>query len=114
MKALDYRQVPAESPEGMEGVSLRWVMGRNVAAPNFAMRVIDVAPGARTEHHQHAWEHEVFVLEGRGQVTYEGGQVGIGPGMCVYVEPNEIHQFANIGDTVLRFICVVPLSPGEP
>ena len=113
MKAFDYHNVPGDTPEGMEGVTLRWVMGENVGAPNFVTRVIDVDPGAGTEHHQHPWEHEVFVLEGRGRVTHEGGETDIGPGMCVYVEPNEIHHFTNVGDSVLRFICIIPLPPKD-
>ena len=112
MKTYHYTEVPAEPAEGLPGVSLRWVIGKNVGAPNFVMRVIDVQPGASTEHHKHPWEHEVFVLEGEGHVRRIGGEATIGPGSCVYVEPNEIHQFTNSGGSVLRIICVIPRLPG--
>ncbi|HHX64666.1 MAG TPA: cupin domain-containing protein [Chloroflexi bacterium] len=114
MKAFHYTSVPAQGMEGLESVSIRWAVGRNVGAPNFALRVIDVQPGAATEHHGHAWEHEVFVLEGQGAVVHSDGvtETAIGPGSCVYIPPDEGHQFANRGDTVLRFICVVPYPPG--
>ena len=108
MKAYHYTDVPAEPAEGLPGVSLRWVIGKNVGAPNFVMRVIDVAPGKATEHHAHAWEHEVFVLEGQGRVRHAAGEVTIGPGSCVYVAPDEVHQFINVGNSVLRFICIIP------
>lgn len=110
MKHLTYSDAPAQSMPGVEGVSIRWVIADNVNAPNFAMRVIEVQPGAATEHHAHAWEHEVFVVEGKGMVRSEQGDEQIGPGSCVYIEPNEKHQFVNVGRTVLRIICVIPSS----
>jgi quercetin dioxygenase-like cupin family protein len=113
MKSYHYTEVPAELMGGLPGVSLRWVIGKNVGAPNFLMRIIDVQPDASTEHHKHPWEHEVFVLEGEGRVRHAEGEATIGPGSCVYVAPNEVHQFTNKGSSVLRFICVIPRPP-EP
>lgn len=108
MKAYHYTEVPAEAVEGCPGVSIRWAIGENVGALHFILRVIDLQPGASTEHHQHPWEHEVFVLEGEGRVRHAGGELSIGPGSCVYVEPDERHQFTNSGSSVLRIICVIP------
>jgi quercetin dioxygenase-like cupin family protein len=108
MKVFHYTDVPAQPAEGLPGVTLRWAIAQNVGAPNFAMRVIDVQPGAATEHHTHAWEHEVFVLEGQGSVRGVQGETNIGPGSCIYVAPDEVHQFINTGAGVLRFICVIP------
>lgn len=108
MKAFPYTDVPSQAVEGCPGVTIRWVIGQNVAAPNFCMRVIAVQPGASTEYHEHPWEHEVFVLEGEGIVRDANGETPIGPGSCVYVKPGEIHCFTNNGSTTLRFICVIP------
>jgi len=36
------------------------------------------------------------------------GETPAGPGSCVFVAPNELHQFRNAGDTLLRIICIVP------
>lgn len=106
--AFSYTDVPAETMPGATGVAVRWVLSNNVQAPHFSMRVIEVQPGAATERHTHAWEHGVFVLEGAGLVRHQAGESGIGPGTCVYVAPNELHQFANAGASVLRVICVIP------
>jgi quercetin dioxygenase-like cupin family protein len=112
MKAFHYTEVPAQDVEGCPGVTIRWAIGRNVSAPNFALRVIQLEPGSATEYHTHAWEHEVFVLEGTGLVRDAEGEVAIGPGTCVFVKPDEIHNFQNTGDTVMQFICVVPWPKG--
>ena len=111
MKAYHYTKVPEESVEGLPGISMRWVIGENVGAPNFAMRVFTLEPGAATWYHGHDWEHQVYVLEGEGSVRHAGGEVPIGAGSCVYVAPNEMHQFTNRGQSALRFICVIPNSP---
>lgn len=111
MKAYHYTEVPAEPVEGSPGASIRWAIGKNVAAPNFVSRIIDLRPGAMSEYHQHAWEHEVFVLEGTGDVRDAQGRTRVEPGTCVYVEPDEIHQFINTGDATLRFLCIIPYPP---
>lgn len=111
MKAYHYQTVRAEQEEGLPGVSVRWAIGKNVGAPNFVARVIDVESGRATPFHTHDWEHEVFVLEGEGNVRDAQRETPIGPGSCIYVEPNEIHQFINTGDAVLRFICIIPCPP---
>lgn len=109
MRAFHYTEVEPTAMPGIEGVTLRWALGDNVGAPHFALRVIDVQPGAATEHHAHDWKHEVYVLAGRGAVTGpDGRETAISTGTCVYVAPNEMHRFANTGAEVLRFICVIP------
>lgn len=113
MQAFPYTSVPAQPAEGLPGVTLRWVLGQNVGAPNFAMRVIELQPGAATEHHSHPWEHEVFVLAGEGLVEGANGEAALQVGTCVYMPANELHQFRNTGAGVLRFICVIPNPPAN-
>jgi quercetin dioxygenase-like cupin family protein len=109
MKVESFTDTPAEVYSGVEGVSIRWVIGKKDDAPNFAMRVIDVEPGCHTPYHTHDWEHEVFVLAGEGIVRgANDSEARIAEGMIAYVAPNEEHGFYNTGDGVLRFICVIP------
>jgi len=108
MIVRDFLQVEPATSYDTPGVRTRWVIGKPEGAPNFAMRVIEVEPGAATPHHEHQWEHEVFVLEGEGIVKGPGGEYPLRPGTAVYVPPMERHQFANTGTSVLRFICVIP------
>ncbi len=100
---------------GAEKVSIRVLMGAAVGAPNFVMRQFEVAPGGATPYHTHDWEHEVFVLSGRGKVRRKDGESELGPGSFVYVAPNEEHAFACAGDSPLSFLCVVPAGkyPGQ-
>lgn len=111
MRIQNYRQV--EGTEAAPGVVIRIVAGPNDGAPTFAMRVFEIQPGSATPNHYHAWEHEVFVLSGRGAVIGTDTEKPLGEGDAVMVPPDEPHSFANTGDDVFRVICVVPLVDGR-
>lgn len=113
MKVFHYETIPAEPAEGLPGVAIRWAIGRNVSAPNFVTRIIEVQPGCATAYHQHPWEHEVVVLDGSARLRDAQGEQVAGPGACVYVAPDEWHQFANAGEGVLRIVCVIPYPPAS-
>ncbi len=87
MKAFSYLDVPAEPAGGLPGARIRWAIGKNVGAPHFVARIIELDPGAFTDYHTHPWEHEVVVLEGTGAVRDAHGRAALTPGTCVYVEP---------------------------
>jgi len=108
MKIKHWADVAAQPAEGLEGVTVRWVIGEGDGAPHFAMRVFEVQPGHSTPYHNHWWEHEVFVLQGRGTVVSANGETEISAGSVILVEKDEMHQFRNLGDEVLRFICLIP------
>lgn len=96
--------------EGASGCHVRWLVGEQEGAPNFAMRQFEVEPGGYTPKHFHPYEHEVFVLEGEGEV-YEGDQPHpLKAGDVVLVSPDEVHQFRNTGDQKLKFLCLIPHS----
>lgn len=107
MNVRNIREIEAKDA-GMAGVRIRVAIGREEGAPNFAMRYFDVAPGRSTADHSHAWEHEVFVAQGRGAVVTKEGATPIRAGDTVYVAPHEQHHFENTGDGPLEFVCVVP------
>jgi len=107
--AEDVPSKPVDAP-GAEGVQIRLLIHNAEGAENFHMRQFTVSPGGHTPRHTHPWEHEVFVLEGSGVVVTADGDVPVAPGQCVYVAPDEDHQFRNTGDDELKFLCLVPKS----
>jgi quercetin dioxygenase-like cupin family protein len=96
--------------EGAVGVRMCIAVGEPQGAPNFVMRVFDVEPGGHTPHHGHDFEHEVFVLAGRGTLVEEDGDADLLPGVVAFVPPGAVHQFRADDREGLRFICVVPRS----
>ena len=101
--------VPVNMP-GASKVHMQMLLGPQDQCPNFAMRKFSVAPGGNTPRHQHNYEHEVLVLEGKGTVLGERGVREISRGDVIFVGPNELHQFVNMGAENLEFICLVPAS----
>ncbi|MDI6874813.1 cupin domain-containing protein [Candidatus Solincola sp.] len=111
MKIVHYTEVPAENP-GAEtrGVTIRWLISREDGAPNYYMRVFEISPGGYSPPHRHPWEHEVYILSGEGEVVGEEGAKPLRPGTAVFVPGDELHQFKNTGQQLLRFICTIPSS----
>ena len=93
----------------LPGVVSRNVICTDKGAPNFCMHIFDVEPGASTSSHEHPWEHEWFILSGRGVVVGEQGETQIAKDSVVFIPPNEHHCLVNNGKEPLRFICVIPI-----
>lgn len=93
----------------MEKVKKRVVVGPKEGAPNFVMRVFELAPGFPGHFHSHDWEHEALILSGEGVLMGEKGETPLKPGDVVFVVPNEKHGFKNKGQDPLCFVCIVPL-----
>ncbi len=110
MIAKKYEEVKKDpvSMEGADKVSVRWLIGEDSGAPNFHMRLFEVEPGGHTPFHTHGFEHEVFVVEGNGQLNTPGGPRPLPQGSFALVLPEEKHQFQNIGDTTFKFLCLIP------
>ncbi len=113
MKKVNQREVQWTSPEGTKGVEFRPLIAENVEAPNFYMRLFDVAPGGNTPSHIHDWEHEVYVVKGQGKIVLADREEPLSEGDAVLVSPNEQHQFVNDSASVMRMICVIPRPTGE-
>ncbi|UCG46158.1 MAG: cupin domain-containing protein [Phycisphaerales bacterium] len=111
VKSVDVRKSPVEM-EGAKDVEIRWLISGDDGAANFAMRMFELQPGGHTPLHRHGQEHEVFVLEGKGVLVFEGAEHEFGPEHVIFVPPDTEHRFRNCGDSVLRFLCIVPISEG--
>jgi quercetin dioxygenase-like cupin family protein len=109
-KAVHYSEVRQDKAleKGAEGVKIRWLINHNDGAPNFAMRYFEMAPEGHSPHHSHSWEHEVFFLEGDCMVVCGDQKRNVKPGYVVFIPPNTIHHFENVGKTTVKFLCLVP------
>ncbi|MFP4152354.1 MAG: cupin domain-containing protein [Alkalispirochaeta sp.] len=114
MKITDLKKEPSQrlSGPGVEynGVSKQLPIGTADGAPNFSMRVFTLDPGGFSPHHKHPWEHEVYVLSGKGvAIDDDGAEYPIEEGSFIFVPPDDMHQFRNASETEqFQFICIVP------
>ncbi len=88
-------------------LTVRWLLGESEGAPNFEMRYFALSGDIATEWHSHDWEHQVFVIRGKGIVRTVEKETELGPGCAVLVPPGEQHHFV-CGGKNFDFICVVP------
>ena len=98
------------TPEGMKEkgrATVRWLLGEPEGAPNFEMRYFSLTGEITTDWHNHEWEHQVFVIKGRGKFRSAEKEVDLEPGCAVLVAPGEQHHFICTGGQ-FDFICVVP------
>jgi quercetin dioxygenase-like cupin family protein len=107
MQIRNYQDVPVLPYAA--GIEKRVMLGPKQGAPTFVMRIFDLPPGAASPWHQHDWEHEVYVLAGKGLVVSKDGETPIRRGDAILIAPNEMHSLKNNGRAVLRFMCLVPL-----
>lgn len=88
----------------------RILIGPSDHAPHFSMRKFTIGAGGCSPYHTHAWEHEVYVLAGQGEVRFAGGSRSVSPGDFAFVPPHDEHQFVNAGNEPFEFLCIVPLQ----
>ena len=98
----------AVTKEGARETFKRLLVGEKDGPPNFQMRLFEVRPGGHSPYHSHAWEHETYIVSGRGSVRTEQGNVAIEAGDVVFLKPGETHSFQADGGETLSFICCVP------
>jgi quercetin dioxygenase-like cupin family protein len=106
----EWEGVPVEKYEdgGAVGGTKRVLIGSPDGAANFALRYFEIAPGGRSSLDRHGHDHGVFILRGKARVRMGWEVVEVGVGDVLYVPPDEQHQFENIGDEPLGFLCAVP------
>jgi len=91
-----------------EGVSVRYLIVEEFGAPNFELRYFEMDKGGATSLDLHPYEHEVFVLKGKGKLDLEGEEYDLREGDAVLIEPNESHRFVQKGDDPFGILCIVP------
>ncbi|PKN18713.1 MAG: cupin domain-containing protein [Deltaproteobacteria bacterium HGW-Deltaproteobacteria-6] len=115
MKTIHYTSVEPRhfDNDQAKGVSGRVVIGRDDDANHFCMRVFEVAPGGHTPRHAHAWEHEIFIHAGKGEVYGRGKWHPLQAGSVIFVPADEDHQIRNTDREILIFACLIPSGVPE-
>jgi len=110
MKIENVQKIAAEPVDmpGAKDCQVQLVITPRDGAPNFAMRIFQVAPGGHTPLHDHPYEHEIYVLAGRGTIWRAGQEVALEPGDVLYIPADERHQFKNVSDGPFQFMCLIP------
>ncbi|MFW9924709.1 MAG: cupin domain-containing protein [Candidatus Thorarchaeota archaeon] len=110
IRKLNDVEKQAVTSYGSTGTTIQWLISKEQGAPRFAMRLFTLEPGAKIGLHGHPEEHEIFILTGECNLISEDGiKTKVKATDIVYMPPDEIHGYENIGKEILQFICVIPL-----
>ena len=112
MEIRNFEDVPNNpvDMEDAEHVKMRLLLSQDDGADNFVMRMFEIGPGGHTPLHAHDWEHEIYILDGQGVITFEGVDYSLIPGNTLLVPGGTMHQFKCTDPKVFRFLCIVPAS----
>ncbi len=93
MKHIHYLDQEPEKveTEGAKGVVIRHLITEKDGAPNFNMRVLSIEPGGESPDHSHPWEHEFFIISGKGIGEVDKKETNLKQGDVIYVPPNVQH-----------------------
>ena len=110
-KSFQWESVLQEIPsmEGLKLITKQILVGGKDGAPNFSMRYFRVEGGGHTKLEQHAHEHGLIILNGRGRVQIGEKVHELEPFDSLYISGNELHQFSNPYKESFGFICIIPL-----
>jgi quercetin dioxygenase-like cupin family protein len=115
MKHVHYTEVECEPVQaaGAEDAGVRWLISSADGAEKFHMRRFELRAGGCTPFHSHPWEHELYILAGKGVVRTEAGEEAVRPGDAIYMPGGEEHCFVADEDTGMAFLCLVPREGGR-
>ena len=114
MKKFAYTEIKAETVKKQsKNLKIRWLITKETGAQNFAMRLFEMEAGGHTPRHSHDWEHEVFILEGEGVVVGGTEEKKFQAGDVIFVPANEVHQFKNNTQNLVKFLCLIPYKPED-
>ena len=96
--------------EGVEKTTIQWLINEKAGAENFAMRRFTMKAQGIIPLHTHDWEHEVYVLKGKGTVLYEDQEQPVGENDVIFVPTGKDHGFRNDSEDDFVFLCLIPIK----
>ncbi len=111
-KVVHYTDVPGQVyGDTAPGASIRELIDDDHdGAPVYSVRMIEIDTGGHSPKHSHPYEHENFVVAGKGRVFIVDTWYDLKEGDVAFVPPGVLHQFVNAGDSTLKFLCGIPVK----
>lgn len=100
----------AVKKEGAKGVKVKYLLHKGVGARRIQLRLFTIEVGGCTPLEKHTHEHEVYMLKGRALVRGGNQEVVATPGNVIFIPSEEEHQFQNVGDEPIEFLCTKEVS----
>ena len=86
------------------GGKIRWLITHRDGAENFSMRLITVPKGKSTPNHSHDYEHEIFLIEGKGEAVLDGRKFPVDRNHFLFIPGGIEHTISALED--MKMICI--------
>ena len=96
--------------EGAKGVKVKYLLHKGVGANHIQLRLFTIEVEGYTPLEKHAHEHEVYMLKGKALVKGGDKEVLVTQGNVIFISSHEEHQFRNVGDGEVEFLCTKETS----
>jgi mannose-6-phosphate isomerase-like protein (cupin superfamily) len=118
---FDESQLPRPGgPSQMEGfnpttgVAIKMFVDRSFGAIHQSLFLIQYAPGAKIDPHDHTFEESYLIVGGRVRAIADGAAYDLGPGDTIWTGVGCIHTFVNLSSEPVRWIeTQAPLPPAR-
>ncbi|WP_066500696.1 cupin domain-containing protein [Abyssisolibacter fermentans] len=94
--------------DNAKNVLMKAVISPDEGWDGYVMRIFELEKDGFTPKHTHPWPHINYIIEGEGLLYLDGNENKVEAGSFAYVPSDELHQFRNTGEKILKFICIVP------
>jgi quercetin dioxygenase-like cupin family protein len=94
--------------DSVQGVGMKKVIGAEEGWEDYVMRIVKLEPNGHSFDHKHPWPHINYYIKGKGVLTIEGVEHQVKEGGYSYVPAGKQHQWRNLSEELLEFICIVP------
>jgi quercetin dioxygenase-like cupin family protein len=91
--------------QGAYKVKVKYLLHKGMGAKRLQLRLFTIDVEGHTPLERHAHEHEVFMLRGRAMVRGGDKEVVASSGDVIFIPSYEGHQFKNIGNEPVEFLC---------
>lgn len=96
------------------GVAIKMFVDRSFGAIHQSLFLIQYAPGAKIDPHDHTFEESYFIVSGRVRAVADGKSYDLGPGDVIWTSVGCVHSFENVGTEPVRWIeTQAPLPPAK-
>ena len=97
--------------EGARGVKVKYLLHEGVGAKRLQLRLFTIDVDGYTPLEKHKHEHELFILSGKALVQGGDTEVAVKEGDIIFIPSWEKHQFKNVGEGKLQFLCTKETVP---
>jgi mannose-6-phosphate isomerase-like protein (cupin superfamily) len=96
------------------GVAIKMFVDRSFGAIHQSLFLIQYAPGAKIDPHDHTFEEAYYILSGRVRAVADGKAYDMGPGDVIWTSVGCIHSFENVSSEPVRWLeTQAPLPPAK-